>query len=383
MTARELLTGPREYFVRNDGDDANDGLSNSPAGAFKTPQKPWDLITETIDLGGRVATIKLGGTFTSGISDAGGRDIKPGVVSITAIDTANIPTITASGARNDAVLIGSAEVVVSHLRVGGAGSGLHSCHSGRISVGDGMVYDTCVEYHQFVDNAGWMVSYKPYKIVGGAGAHYFQHTNGYLGVGPVAVTLQGTPHFSTAFAVSTVSGCIEAGGVTFIGAATGHKFWRDIGGDIKTGNAGPNYFPGSLPGVGLSGFYDDKLGMPSGDWAPVYAGLGSGSQAMSNGSWHRVGDLVFINARCTWSGFSGHGGAVIGGLPFAAAVDQTIPIFHSGVSAGSGLQLTTWLSGGSNMLQLVACDPNGGSHGSVQVEASGDILITGCYRAVP
>ena len=61
---RERLTTTRDYYVRTDGSDSNDGLSNSAGGAFLTLQRAADAIAEEIDPNGQIITIRLqAGTF--------------------------------------------------------------------------------------------------------------------------------------------------------------------------------------------------------------------------------------------------------------------------------------------------------------------------------
>jgi hypothetical protein len=64
--ARISLTANTTYYVRTDGNDGNDGLSNSAARAWRTPQRAIDFLKTSVDLAGNVATIQLAdGAYTS------------------------------------------------------------------------------------------------------------------------------------------------------------------------------------------------------------------------------------------------------------------------------------------------------------------------------
>ena len=70
---RTKLLAPRNYYVRADGEDSNDGLTNSPDGAFLTIQKAIDTIADTIDLGGFGAAVLVQpGIYTKGAPLRGG-----------------------------------------------------------------------------------------------------------------------------------------------------------------------------------------------------------------------------------------------------------------------------------------------------------------------
>lgn len=63
-TSRQLLTANRTYYVRSDGSNSNDGLSNSSGGTFQTIAKAISAIL-ALDLSIYNVTIQLGSSTWS------------------------------------------------------------------------------------------------------------------------------------------------------------------------------------------------------------------------------------------------------------------------------------------------------------------------------
>jgi len=67
-TVKEALRADRTYYVRKDGSNNNDGLTDTATGAFLTIQHAVDYVAERIDMGGRALTIKVGpGLYTESV----------------------------------------------------------------------------------------------------------------------------------------------------------------------------------------------------------------------------------------------------------------------------------------------------------------------------
>lgn len=72
LPVRERIVGIRDYYVRTNGSDSNNGLSNTPGGAFLTVQKAVDTAYNRLDLGGYNVVIHVAdGVYTGPVKLAG------------------------------------------------------------------------------------------------------------------------------------------------------------------------------------------------------------------------------------------------------------------------------------------------------------------------
>jgi hypothetical protein len=68
---KESLTANRVYYVRTDGNDANNGLSDSPSGAFQTIAGALQFVARNISHNGYIVTLQLAaGTYVGAIASA-------------------------------------------------------------------------------------------------------------------------------------------------------------------------------------------------------------------------------------------------------------------------------------------------------------------------
>lgn len=165
------LTADRGYYVRPDGDDANDGLANTAAGAFRTLQAAADA-AYGLDCGGHKVIIYVAdGTYTGGLKLQGrmrhafdtdaarnpfqivGNIASPGNVIISTTSANAIEMLgaalyldgvtiqTTTGGYGFLVFHGSDLELGTHVRIGNVASEMIACQYNSVIRGSGGILD--------------------------------------------------------------------------------------------------------------------------------------------------------------------------------------------------------------------------------------------------
>lgn len=251
---RETLVANRTYYVRTDGSDSNDGLSNTSGGAFLTVQKAINTVA-ALDIATCNVTIQVAdGTYTGAIT-VNGAWLGSGTVTILG-NTSTPANVIFNTTFADAVAVtngGRITVSGMELRTTTAGSCLHAQTGGTISVGASVRFGVAANYHMYVEANGTIKIAASYTISGSAGVHWTALANGIIQAFGNTVTLSGTPAFSAAFAFAGRASLIECYGMTFSGSATGTRYISGENSLIFTNAGGASYLPGSVAGSTSNG----------------------------------------------------------------------------------------------------------------------------------
>lgn len=394
--SRIPLTADTTWYVRSDGDDNNDGLTDSSGGAKATWQAAYDHVSQNFDLMGFTATIKAGDegstkTFTGtyGIYAnkpwVGGKLVIDGGANDAVISTTNYCLIFDS-------IAASGPVQVQNIKLTSSGASLIRCHGNVVVlIGDGVNFGSTPSSHMWANQSGSVIQAvaATYTISGGAVAHAEPLNGSTIFIENCSVTITGTPAF-TSFLYAN-AGHILIHGNTWTGSATGQRWWGQPGGSIQSNgedldsvtpgstngyangvsNAGKIYWKTSSSAVSLVGSAADLLldlsastagqvklpatQNPSSDantlddyeegtWTPGVA-FGGGStgvtyDANNQGYYVKIGRAVFVFCHLNLSSKgTDTGNAVITGLPFST------------VGPGAAYQALTfgWFSGLASM----------------------------------
>jgi hypothetical protein len=250
---RELLLANRTYYVRTDGNDSNDGLTNTSGSAFLTIQKAIDTVA-ALDLSIYDVTIQVAdGTYTGAVglkSTVGsgrvtlqGNNTTPANV---VISTTSANAVTAAG------ISGLWTLKSLKLQTATSGNAL-SVTDCVVSIDNLNFGATAAGGIHIVAARGTVLILTGYAVSGSASSHMFADTNAtiYLS-GGITVTLTGTPAFSI-FASALKCSVIRAIAITFSGSATGSRYSVVTNAVIDTGGGGANYFPGNSAGSTATG----------------------------------------------------------------------------------------------------------------------------------
>jgi hypothetical protein len=248
---RELLKAARTYYVRTDGSDTNNGLTNTAAGAFVTIQKAIDVALNTLDFGGFDVTIQIGdGTYAAGASITGpqtGRGTLTLQGNTTPGNASNVEISVTSG--NAITLSRGAAATVRALKMtttGTGGVGLQVLGSSTCTI-DNVVFGAAAAY-QIQVAQGALLNATSYAIAGNATNHLAITHGATVYYQNITITLTTALTF-TAFLHMEFGGSFRAEAINFSGSATGLRYYMRTCATVRTyGNTNANYFPGSTAG---------------------------------------------------------------------------------------------------------------------------------------
>ena len=263
---REVLTADRTYYVRTDGNDSNDGLTDADGGAFLTLQKAFDVLSLT-DNNGYTTTVSFSQTIDCATTINIKRPIGDGKVVLDGNSTGIIQSAVSNTIGQGLLVNTQKGVTFKNFSVNHINTGIWSysvvCRDGGSLRLDNLTFSglpnsTVFAGDMMAETNGLIVITSNYSITGGLGAsgtlgkHYHARNDGIINIDDsVTVTISGTPKYSI-FAQAE-GGKMLRFATTFSGAiATGCKRYEaTLNGVINT-FAGDVY-PGSVAGTIATG----------------------------------------------------------------------------------------------------------------------------------
>lgn len=248
LGVREVLTATRNYYVRTDGSDSNNGLANTSGGAFLTIQKAVDVAC-AIDASTQNVNINIAtGTYTGTVTLK--KYLGSGIFSI--IGT----SVTINGGTSNGITAYDVGTwVISGITFTNTSNSIIASGSTVLQFGSGMSFGSATDAHVLSQSGAYVIFNNDYSITGGANTH-LQALQGFIQVVGITVTLTGTPAFSGYFAHSQFFGHLKLFSTTWSGSATGTRYLSYDNSLIVTNGGGATYLPGNASGItGNQGLY--------------------------------------------------------------------------------------------------------------------------------
>ncbi len=248
LLSREKITADRTYYVRTDGNDSNNGLADTTAGAFLTWQKAVDTISQ-LDFNGFAILVRCtqtGVTFSNGFTISAPMVGQADEADLTFRGDTTTPgnvVIATSGGVNSITVDNGARCLIEGLRVttsGAGGNAITASNFANLSLGAmsyGAVNTGCI-----ISTLNALISLLGnYSINGAQGAHMQATLGGRINV-PSAIT-------ATASGIITIGTCVLAskGGQAFLSSLT--MTGGTVTGNRSSGASGAYVYAGDGTGV--------------------------------------------------------------------------------------------------------------------------------------
>ena len=255
LAVRERLTADRTYFVRTDGNDSNNGLTNTAGGAFLTIQRAID-VAASLDLGIFNCTIQIAdGTYTGAVVLRAA--VGAGQIRIIGNETtpANV-TITGGGNLVSGVDFG--RYLLAGVTIASTGP-RNIQASGRAQLQYRNIISqgaAGLNTHVLAINYAEVQAVGPITINGNSQIGFSAASLGFMNIRGQSITFApGTTIASRGFQGGD-QGRVDMINMTFNGSFTGPRYQAIGLGAIFTNGAGETYIPGTTAGtVSFGGIY--------------------------------------------------------------------------------------------------------------------------------
>lgn len=240
--SREVLTAARTYYVRTDGSDSNDGLTDNSGGAFLTIQKAVNAAM-ALDLSIYDVTIQLGaGTYSETVSMTGPR-VGSGQIIISG------DTTTPSNVKvNKISCYDHGEIEVKGLEIQNT-DGIDCNNQSTVFLGTGMSFKTgralqCRNGSAIIGvNASVLLASTVTQIANCI-------IRSFINLYSVGFTISGTPAWAAGGGIVVDSqSYIRLDTAVFTGSATGKRYAVGAQSLITTAGAGTSFIPGNSAGT--------------------------------------------------------------------------------------------------------------------------------------
>lgn len=248
-TTREKLTAARTYYVRSDGSNSNDGLTDSSGGAFLTIAKAMSVVS-TIDFNGYTVTVQVrDGTFAGfTVPVTVGQ---AGVANLVIQGNSSTP---ANVAITSAMTIGAgARATIKDLAVTSAGHGLVADGAGAVVAFSNISFGACTNAQIYVANCATATMTGNCSFTGASQTRVWARWNAAYVEEFRTCTYTSTPSYSVANMYILSGATVSAAVSTQSGSATGVRYVVSGNALLETGGGGASFFPGDSSGSTSTG----------------------------------------------------------------------------------------------------------------------------------
>lgn len=254
---RERLTANRTYYVRTDGNNANNGLSNTAGGAFLTVQMAIDEVSGKLDLGNFDVTIQVADGTYPDVVILKGYAASAGRVTIRGNPTtpANVFFSAASGKTLENIRGTRATYIFNGFKVANT-NGYSFFFEGRGIFVEFQNIDFGASFsHIIAGHGAYVTAVGTSNVTGGATVGFWATRQGLLYMSSTTLVYLNSPAFSARHFNASEAGWLDAFGMTFTngGTVTGKRYEVDGVAGIFTNGGGASYLPGSVAGTVTNG----------------------------------------------------------------------------------------------------------------------------------
>lgn len=231
------------------GNDNNDGLAATRAGALLTKQTCWNKIA-ALDLSNYTATMQLADSvYTTTWFTLLNSPIGTSKVIIKGNTT--LPSNVRVAPASDAFSVsGPAQVWIKDLKIACTGLGILAQHPGCVVDFTNLEFGACNEHIRVTSGQVSLTGGTSYAIAGGGGRHVL--CSGKYFTASSTPVIWGRPNFTDAF-VNIINGYMSLWSCQWTGLATGTRWYVSANGVINTFGQSTAWMPGSAAGAESSG----------------------------------------------------------------------------------------------------------------------------------